>query len=612
MPKFAAEWLETDGHGGFASGTVGGERTRRYHALLLPATTPPTGRIVLVNGIEAWIECGGVRTFLTTQRYQGDVVYPDSASRIIGFEHDRWPRWTFQLEDGGRVTQDILIAGRQTLLRWTYAGARPGRLFVRPLISGRDYHALHHENADLDFTAAIAAGAVTWRPYAGLPAITAQGNFVYHHAPDWYRSFLYTAERERGLDGVEDLAAPGLLEWDLAAGPALLAFGTEPGPPPADAFTAECQRRAGSAPIDRAADQYLARRQNGLTIIAGYPWFTDWGRDTFISIRGLVSARGRDAQAEQILTEWAGSISQGMLPNRFPDAGDAPEYNAVDASLWFVIAAAGFPSLQGAIEAILDGYASGTRYDIGADRDGLLRAGAPEVALTWMDARVDGRAVTPRRGKPVEVQALWINALHVAAAWSPRWAALERRAHAAFLARFPDPATAGLYDVVDADFVAGAIDASVRPNQIFAAGGLPLNLLDHTATAGVLALMETRLLTPLGLRTLAPGEPGYSPRYLGGSEQRDAAYHQGTVWPWLMGPFVEAWLRHRGSTPAARDEARTRFLAPLLAALEQSGLGHLPEIADAEPPHTPRGCPFQAWSMAALLQIQHLVDKSGP
>ena len=405
-----------------------------------------------------------------------------------------WPRWSFQLEDGGRVTQDILIAGRQTLLRWTYAGARPGRLFVRPLISGRDYHALHHENADLDFTAAIAAGAVTWRPYASLPAITAQGNFVYHHAPDWYRSFLYTAERERGLDGVEDLAAPGLLEWDLAAGPALLAFGTEPGPPPADAFTAECQRRAGSAPIDRAADQYLARRQNGLTIIAGYPWFTDWGRDTFISIRGLVlGARPRCAgradpdrvgrldqpgHAAQPLSrrrrrarvQRGGRLALVRYRRRsWPGSGARCRARAPSRPSWTATRRA--------------------RATISAPIATACCAPARRRwQLTWMDASVDGRAVTPRRGKPVEVQALWINALHVAAAWSPRWAALERRAHAAFLARFPDPATGGLYDVVDADFVAGAIDASVRPNQIFAAGGLPLNLLDHTATAGVLAL----------------------------------------------------------------------------------------------------------------------------
>ena len=606
VPNFAAEWLETDGEGGFASGTVSGERTRRYHALLLPATTPPTGRLVLVNGIEAWTEAGSATTFLTTQRYQPDVVYPNGALRIAGFNHDPWPSWTFRLENGGTIAQDILIAGCRTILRWTYSGAEPCRLCVRPLISGRDYHALHHENPDFDFGAKIEPGTVAWRPYASLPAIVAQGNFAYHHAPDWYRSFLYAEERARGLDCIEDLGAPGILQWDLAAGPAYLAFGTRPGPPPETAFETACRRRAGAAPIDRAADQYLVRRGEGRTIIAGYPWFTDWGRDTFISMRGLVSARGRRDQAEQILTEWAGSISQGMLPNRFPDAGAEPEYNAVDASLWFVLAAAAFPSLQGAIDAVLEGYAAGTRYNIGADVDGLLRAGAPGVALTWMDARIDGRVITPRRGKPVEVQALWINALHVGGAWSPRWAALERRAHDSFLARFP--ARSGLYDVVDHEFVAGAVDASVRPNQIFAAGGLPLNLLGPDATAAVLETAETRLLTPMGLRTLAPGEPGYAPHYRGGPEQRDAAYHQGTVWPWLMGPFVQAWLRHRGATPEARAEARARFLRPLRAALETFGLGHLPEIADAEPPHAPGGCPFQAWSMAALIHMEHLMD----
>jgi glycogen debranching enzyme len=250
---------------------------------------------------------------------------------------------------------------------------------------------------------------------------------------------------------------------------------------------------------------------------------------------------------------------------------------------------------------------AGTRYGIRADSDGLLCAGEPGTQLTWMDAKLGDWVVTPRIGKPVEVQALWINALRIGAAWSPRWQDMEVRAHAAFAARFPNPATDGLYDVVDADHVPGQVDGRIRPNQILAVGGLPFPLLEGEAARQVVEVVETRLLTPLGLRTLAPDDPAYVPYYRGGPHERDSAYHQGTAWPWLMGPFVEAWLRVRGNTPAAQRAARRRFLAPLVAHLGTAGLGHVCEVVDAEPPHTPGGCPFQAWSLGELIRIERLL-----
>jgi predicted glycogen debranching enzyme len=306
-----------------------------------------------------------------------------------------------------------------------------------------------------------------------------------------------------------------------------------------------------------------------------------------------------------------------MLPNRFPDRGAAPEFNAVDASLWYVIAvhdylaaAAGRPGLERdrhvlgtAVDAILAGYGAGTRFGIRADADGLLAAGAPGVQLTWMDAKVGDWVVTPRTGKPVEVQALWLNALRIGSAFSERWASLHTRARAAFTARFWDEERGCLFDVVDVDHRPGATDASFRPNQILAVGGLPFPVLEGERARRIVDAVEARLLTPLGLRSLAPGEPGYAARYEGGVRERDGAYHQGTVWPWLLGPFVEAWVRVRGGTAEARREARSRFLDPLLGHLDAAGLGHLPEIADAEPPHTPRGCPFQAWSVGEALRL---------
>ena len=608
-----AEWLEPDGAGGFASATVSGERTRRYHALLLTAIAPPCGRVVLVNGIEAWADTNAGRTFLSSQRYEPDIVCPDGSDHIASFADSPWPTWRFRLPDG-EIVQEIVAGAEGSALRWTYRGAGPCRLSVRLLISGRDYHALHHENPAFDFTASHSEQAVTWRPYRGLPAITAAGNFAYEHQPDWYRRFLYREERARGLDCLEDLASPGILSWDLLTGPATMLL--QPGPATATAealFEREQRRRSALSRQDRAAEAYLVRRGAGLSLIAGYPWFTDWGRDTFIALRGLCLARSAVEQAGQILAEWAAAVSQGMLPNRFPDSADPPEYNAVDASLWFIIAAAEYLALapadaallRPAIEAVLEGYAAGTRYGIAADSDGLLRCGCDGLALTWMDARVGDWVVTPRRGKPVEVQALWINALHVGAAWSPRWAELERRAHAAFLARFPDKATSGLLDVVDPD------DRSIRPNQIFAVGGLPLVLLPRDQAATVVQLVERELLTPLGLRTLAPSDPAYVGHYRGGPRERDAAYHQGTAWPWLLGPFVEAWLRVRDHSAAARAEARARFLAPLLAHLDKAGLGHVSELADGDPPPRPGGCPFQAWSLGELIRIEAMLGQGG-
>jgi glycogen debranching enzyme len=265
-------------------------------------------------------------------------------------------------------------------------------------------------------------------------------------------------------------------------------------------------------------------------------------------------------------------------------------------------------TLLAAMSSILDGYRRGTRFNIRLDEDGLLAAGQPGVQLTWMDAKVGDWVVTPRIGKPVEVQALWLNALAIASHYLEGWQGLFNHGLDSFRARFWNHERHCLYDVVDVDHRAGEVDGSLRPNQIFAVGGLPVQLLDDEQARLVVEAVEDRLLTPLGLRSLAPGEPGYAPRYEGGVWQRDGAYHQGTVWPWLVGPFVEAWVRVHGNTDAAKQEARERFLAPLLRHLEEAGLGHISEIADADPPHVPRGCPFQAWSVGEALRLNQLLS----
>jgi predicted glycogen debranching enzyme len=518
------------------------------------------------------------------------------------------------------------------VLRWTIPDCPPGyRLSLRPLMSGRDYHSLHRENDKFAFGSYVLGGNVAWKPYPDLPAVAALTNGEFREAPEWYRNFLYAEERERGLDHVEDLASPGVFTWDLNRGAAVMVLRAGDGlNVRAEAHVADLAReelaRRGRADIswDDAADAYLVDRGNGRTLLAGFPWFTDWGRDTFLAMRGLVIARGRLAEAEGILNAWAATVSEGMLPNRFVDSGNAPEFNSVDSSLWFVIAAKEFldaahgngyragstteARLVSAIDAILQSYSSGTRYGIRADVDGLLQAGEPGVQLTWMDAKVGDWVVTPRIGKPVEIQALWINALHIGGERTAKWSDLAKQARDAFAERFSNPANGGLYDVVDVDHVPGAVDPRIRPNQIMAVGGLPHALLEGAPARRVVDLVESRLLTPMGLRSLAPEDPEYQPSYRGDPRSRDGAYHQGTVWPWLMGPFVDAWLRTRPASKAAVDEARARFLAPLIAHLRTAGIGHVSEIADGDPPHMPRGCPFQAWSLGELIRVDGFLE----
>ena len=631
----AAEWLEADGLGAYASGAVDGVRTRRYHALLIAPRTPPTDRLVLVNGVECFVETAAGRFALTSQRYNPGVLAPDGASRIASFAHEPWPSWTYALPDGTGIAHELFVEPNsgECVLRWRRLSGPEGpcRLAVRPLLTGRDHGGLHRRYDAFRFDAEATGGNVSWRPYPGLPAATALTNGTYRHDPVWLRNVLYTVERERGLDDLEDVASPGLFAFDLAAGPAVLVLRAGDGRA-VDALrhatdlaaTERARRAADGSDLRRASSVYTVARGDGRTVVAGYPWFTDWGRDTFIAMRGLLLATGRLDEARAVLLGWAGAVDDGMLPNRFPDSGEAPEFNAVDASLWFIVAvhdtldacaATGQPvppgeveRLRAAAEAILARYTAGARFGIGADVDGLLRAGAEGVQLTWMDAITDGHVVTPRRGKPVEIQALWVNALEIAAArWSPSWAVPAARARAAFAARFSDPA-GGLYDVVDVDGVAGTVDARLRPNQIFAVGGLPFPLLAGAAARAVVDRVEAKLLTPLGLRTLSPDDPGYIPRYRGDLVRRDAAYHQGTAWPWLLGPFVEAWLRVRGGTAEAKAEATTRFLAPLMRHRDANGLGHVSEVVDGDEPHHAGGCPWQAWSLGELLRIRRMLD----
>jgi predicted glycogen debranching enzyme len=627
------EWLEPNGRGGFASGTVAGANTRRYHALLLVARKPPSERVVLVNHLDEWVDLEGHRTPLSTNLYPG-AVYPVGYQFCTSFELAPWPTWTYAIGDL-LIERALFVPHRRDMVvvRWRRLDTAPPSLVlqVRPMLSGRDYHATHHENAALNPTGEVGENTVRWRPYADLPDVRAWHNGTYGPQPDWYRHVQFPVEAQRGLDSDEDWWSPGELSWSLAPGAtATLVLTTElNGTVDADHLARDEQRRRTAIRVSRtrdalvadlwqAADAYLSVRGSGQTIVAGYPWFTDWGRDAFVSLPGLCLVTGRYDIAWQIIEAFAQAISRGMVPNRFPDVGEQPEYNTIDASLWFIdaldrylaytgdlarIQAIGWP----AVRAIVDGYRHGTRFNIRLDHDGLIAWGEPGAQLTWMDAKVGEWVVTPRQGKPVEIQALWIRALSVAEVLAEhggesRYAESCRqdrsRAIRSFQQRFWYGAGGYLYDVIDGP---DGDDPALRPNQLYAVA-LCEDLLTPERARAVLDVVEAQLLTPVGLRTLAPTDPRYQAHCEGTVAQRDGAYHQGTVWPFLLGVFVSAWLKVHGRGPAQRAHAR-QFLDGVAVHLQDACLGQISEIFDGDAPHAPRGCVAQAWSVAEPLRV---------
>jgi predicted glycogen debranching enzyme len=622
------EWLETNGLGSFAMGTVAGPSTRRYHAILCAATRPPVGRMVLVNRCEEWLLHDGVHQGLQSSFYPG-AVHPDGHRALVEFRLDPWPVWRYRVGDALVERSLLMPHGQQrTLVTWRLLEGGRARLFMRPLISGRDYHALHRENPTVHTDVEAGEGLVRMSPYDGVPTIYLHHNGVYLHKPDWYRRFQYPVERERGLDFEEDLFTPGELTYELTEGSEAVAlFAIDDAELSGDAVpdvaalrARELARRAARveavddelvARLTAAADHFIVRRGEHRTVIAGYPWFTDWGRDTFISLPGLDHCPENDGGAlgRELLLAFAPFVDGGLIPNRFPDAGAAPEYNTVDAPLWFVLAACrharrpgadatALETILAAVRQVIEGYLAGTRYGIGLDDDGLIHAEAPGLQLTWMDAKVGDWVVTPRYGKPVEIQALWVAALEAVArlvgARDPAYARelAERAAWArsSFAALFWNDALGYLYDVIDGP----RRDLTLRPNQLYALG-LCAPLVDEARAEMVLAACERELVTRVGLRTRARG-PGYQGRCVGGQAARDAAYHEGTVWPHLLGIYADACRRVRGRVPEGLlDGVRAHVL--------DEGAGEMCEIFDGDAPHTPRGCPAQAWAVAECLRI---------
>ena len=627
------EWLETNGLGGFASSTVSGINTRRYHGLLVAATEPPIGRMVLLSKVEETLLLDGRRHELSANRYPG-VVHPQGHQYLKEFRQDPFPVFIYQVEDMELEKSIFMVHGENTTVV-QYAvrgtGAASCSLELRPLIAFRNYHNTTHANEALNPAYEASPGSVKFTPYSGLPALClAHDDAEIQPGVNWYRNFEYDVERERGLDFQEDLFNPCVLVFDLNRNErrAWIASTEARSSSEADLLREhEIERRRAlfeSAPVDEgfvrslvvAADQFIVQRGKESTVIAGYHWFSDWGRDTMIALPGLTLATNRTDVARDILLAFARHVDRGMLPNRFPDAGEAPEYNTVDATLWFFEAVRalvektgdyefGRQSLYSVLADIISWHERGTRYGIRVDSDGLLRAGEPGVQLTWMDAKIGDWVVTPRHGKPVEIQALWYNALRVMEALaekyeydsdSVRYAEMAERARAAFASLFWNESQGCLFDVVDAD----RRDSAIRPNQIFAVS-LTHQMLSLEQARSVVRVVQQQLLTPYGLRSLAPSDPAYRGRYEGDPYRRDSAYHQGTVWPWLLGPFLRAYLRVNNHTQTARMQAK-QWIAGLKAYVEGEGGDQIPEVFDGDAPHRAGGCMAQAWSVAELLR----------
>jgi len=636
------EWLETNGLGGFASSTIVGLNTRRYHGLLVAATKPPVGRVVMLSKLEETLSIESQHFDLSANRYPG-VVHPQGFRYLKQFRLDPFPVFTYEIE-GIEIEKIVFMIHGENSTVVQYELKKNNhperiknlRLELRPLIAFRDYHSTTHENSAINSALEQRSGLATITPYRGLPSLHFAHNAVeLQKTGDWYRNLEYDAERERGLDFSEDLFNPCVLRFDLRLRrQASVIASTEQrdAAQVTDYQQAEITRRrdvAASLPLvsgmdhdafaqDLAdvADQYIVSRGDQKTVIAGYHWFSDWGRDTMIALPGLTLPTGKYEVARSILRTFAQHVNQGMLPNRFPDAGETPEYNTVDATLWFFEAARAYLAYTSDLDFvrnelypvfadIISWHIRGTRYGIKVDGSGLLSSGEQGGHHTWMDAKVGDWVVTPRRGKPVEIQALWYNALCIMADMAnrfgdepgqKRYRNMATVASWSFNRLFWNESTGCLYDVTNG----APPDPSIRPNQIFVVS-LTHSMLSPERARKVVEKVQEHLLTPYGLRSLASTDPQYRGRYTGGPWERDGAYHQGTVWPWLMGPFITAYIKVNGSSDAARRQAG-EWLTPLRYHLADGGLGHISEIFDGDEPQRPVGCVAQAWSVAEVLR----------
>ena len=636
------EWLVTNGIGGFASGTVASGATRRYHGLLIAALQPPVGRTQLVTALDEIVRYAGATYALATHHWASRSVDPQGFQYLESFRLEgTTPVWTYALADALLEKRVWMVHDENTtFIQYTLTRASsPLEIDLKALVNYRDFHSLTHAG-DWHMKIAPVEHGVMILPFdAATPFFlkSTQASCEPHH--DWYRDCYLPAETERGLEDREDQLFAALFRGKLNPGESLSLVATTEATTALDAGASRAERAAHEASLFKAwqtrneasaanapawirqlvlaADQFIVKRRlpeepDGHSIIAGYHWFADWGRDTMIALPGLARATGRADVARQILLAFVHHVDGGMLPNNFRDAGGKPEYNSVDAALWYFEAVRQyftatqdsatlerlFPTLTGMIDA----HVAGTRYNIHVDAsDGLLYAGGAGVQLTWMDVKIGDWVVTPRTGKPVEVNALWINALETMAQFArlmnkpaESYERLAAQAQSSFQ-KFWNAERNCCFDVLD---VPGSPknDAALRPNQILAVS-LPVSPLDKEQQKSVVENCAQHLLTSHGLRSLASGEPNYRGHYGGDQRSRDSAYHQGTVWGWLLGPFALAHFRVYNDRTAA-----LRYLEPLGTHIGAYGLGTLAEVFDGDPPHAPRGCIAQAWTVGEVLR----------
>jgi predicted glycogen debranching enzyme len=653
------EWLVTNGLGGYASGTIAGACTRRFHGLLIAALPAPLGRVVLWNHLASRVTMGEspVLSLAGEESSRDEVMFPDISFLDEFWIEDGLPVWRFR-QGGVTLEKRIVLPHLQNTSYIAYrlvSALAPIVLTLRPGFHFRAHEALLEGQKKEPY--GVVEAPHRWQieaPPGQGPGVRLQlfGQQVrMHHDEGSFRNLHYRIEHGRGYDSDGWLWTPGFLEFTMAPGEeVVVAASAEPweafsAHSPAEVFEAERERRRGllsrarpelrrglGAQLVLAADQFIiapntrreaarseAAADDARTVIAGYHWFTDWGRDTMISLPGLALLTGRSREAGAILRTFAGYVKDGLIPNMFPEGEHQGLYHTADATLWFFHAVHRYLEAtndRGMLERLLpklveivDRHVEGTRFGIGVDpEDGLLRQGAQDYQLTWMDAKVDGWVVTPRRGKAVEINALFYNALCLLAGWMPEAASrkyreLAGRVRSSFQRRFWYAEGGYLFDVVDGE---QGDDRSLRPNQIFAIA-MPHPVLDESRWAPVLEAVRARLLTPVGLRSLAPGHRDYKATYDGDLRSRDAAYHQGTVWGWLIGPFIDAWLKVH---PEDRAGAR-KALAGFGPHLREACVGSISEIFDAEEPFTPRGCVAQAWSVAEVLRCLSLTAEGG-
>jgi len=635
------EWLVTNGIGGYASGTVGGSQTRRYHGLLIAALQPPVGRTLLVSAIDEIVHYAGTDFSLATHRWASGAVDPKGFLLLEDFHLEgATPVWTYALADALLEKRVWMHQGENTTcIRYTLLrGSSALEMDLKALANYRDFHSLT-QAGDWHMNIALVEQGVKVLAFEGAaPFYLKCSAATCEPRHEWYSGCNYSEETARGLSDREDRLFAALFRTRLEVGASVTFVATTEMAASLDGETLRAEHAnhdvklfqdwqakneaiAEESPswiwqLILAADQFLVKRSlpeepDGRSIIAGYHWFGDWGRDTMIALPGLTLATGRASVARQILLAFSRYVDGGMLPNNFPDAGGKPEYNTVDAALWYFEAVrqyfaatqdtATLQKLFPILDGMIDAHVAGTRFNIHVDpADGLLYAGGPGVQLTWMDAKVGDWVVTPRTGKPVEINALWINALQTMAGFAKLLAKpgemyekLAAKARANFQ-KFWNADRNCCFDVIDSPGIGN--DAALRPNQIFAVS-LPVSPLSPEQQKAVVDVCARRLLTSHGLRSLAPGEPGYTGHYGGSPRDRDAAYHQGTVWGWLLGPFALAHYRVYHDR-----ESALHYLEPLGRQIYSSGLGTLSEIFDGDAPFTPRGCIAQAWTVAEVLR----------